>query len=86
MKNEYDFSGGKVGPVIKGAGKTRITIMLDTDLIDQFRQRAQCEGTGDQTEINRALRAYLAASEPQLTVDILRRVVREEIHAELHAA
>lgn len=86
MKTEYDFSDGKVGPVVKNAGKTRITIMLDSDLIEQFRLRAQEHGTGYQTEINRALRSYLAAQEPAITVEILRRIVREEIHAELHAA
>lgn len=86
MKKEYDFSKGDQGAVLKNAGKTRITIMLDTDLIDEFRQRAQTGGTGYQTEINRALRDYLTAREPQLTVEILRQVVREEIHAELHAA
>jgi len=43
MKNEYDFSRGKRGPIIPvPRGKTRITIRLDKDLIDWF--RSQVEG------------------------------------------
>ena len=37
--------------------KTRITIMLDNDLLDAFRARAKSEGTGYQTLINRSLRS-----------------------------
>lgn len=90
MRNEYDFSDAKIGAVLSTAGKTRITIMLDTALIDAFRERAQQAGTGYQTEINRALREFLAARDSSLTLegltDMVRKVVREEIHAELHPA
>ncbi len=38
MKREYDFSKGKRGAVVKvPPGKTRVTIRLDTDLLDWFR-------------------------------------------------
>jgi hypothetical protein len=90
MRNEYDFSDAKIGAVLSTAGKTRITIMLDTALIEAFRERAQQAGTGYQTEINRALREFLAARASAVTLegltDMVRKVVREEIHAELHPA
>ncbi len=38
MKKEYDFSKGKRGAVIKTPpGKTRITIQIDDDLLQEFR-------------------------------------------------
>jgi uncharacterized protein (DUF4415 family) len=37
MRKEYDFSKGKRGAIIASPGKTRITIMLDDDLIEHFR-------------------------------------------------
>lgn len=39
MRKEYDFSKGKRGPAIESPGKTRITIMLDNDIIEAFRER-----------------------------------------------
>ena len=90
MRDEYDFSDAKVGAVLSTAGKTRITIMLDTALIEAFRERAQRAGTGYQTEINRALREFLTARDSSFTMEgltnMVRQVVREEIHAELHPA
>lgn len=81
MRKEYDFSKGKRGPAVVSPGKTRITIMLDTDVIERFRERAEATGTGYQTEINRVLREYLATNGEPLTLDALRRVIREELHA-----
>jgi uncharacterized protein (DUF4415 family) len=43
--------------------KTRITIYLDDEVLDEFRSRAELTGTGYQTLINAALRARLAAKE-----------------------
>ena len=57
-------------------GKTRITILLDGDIIAAFRARAENTGRGYQTAINQALREYLANDELEKT---LRRVVREEL-------
>ena len=57
-------------------GKTRITILLDGDIIAAFRARAENTGRGYQTAINQALRDYLANDELEKT---LRRVVREEL-------
>src|SRR5690349_20263006 len=61
MQDEYDFSGGKRGPVDQSAaGKTRITIRLDEDVIAWFRTQAEQAGAGNyQTAINQALRAHI---------------------------
>jgi uncharacterized protein (DUF4415 family) len=82
MREAYDFSKGKRGAVISSPGKTRITIMLDDDIIEAFRANAEKEGSGYQTLINRALREALPGkSETQkpLTAAVLRRVLREEL-------
>jgi uncharacterized protein (DUF4415 family) len=86
MRKEYDFSQGKRGAVLPSPGKTRITIMLDDDILEFFRAKAEANGTGYQTMINTALRAAVAhASEKEreepLTVEKLRQVLREELHA-----
>ncbi len=79
MKDEYDFSGGKRGAVLPSSGKTRITIYLDNDVLDAFRDMAESSGSGYQTLINKALREYLAR--PGYVIDemALRRVIREEM-------
>jgi metal-responsive CopG/Arc/MetJ family transcriptional regulator len=61
MRNEYDFSRGRRGPVIPvPRGKTRITIRLDKDLIDWFRSQVEAAGGGNyQTLINSALKNYV---------------------------
>ncbi len=85
MRKEYDFSKGKRGPVLASTGKTRITIMLDDDVIEHFRAKAEAQGTGYQTMINSALRAAVETSrrkpadERPLTVGALRDVLRQEL-------
>lgn len=81
MRDEYDFSKGKRGAVVASPGKTRITIMLDDDIIDLFRKKAEAAGSGYQTEINRVLREYLASGGQTITLDALRQVIREELNA-----
>ena len=76
MRSEYDFSKAKRGAVISSPGKTRITIMLDNDVLDAFRTRADSEGRGYQTAINEALRAAIAADNAPLTVATLRAELR----------
>ena len=49
MDKDYDFSKGKHGAVIATPGKTRITIMLDDDVIDSFKNKAESSGRGYQT-------------------------------------
>ena len=86
MRKEYDFSQAKRGAVIPSPGKTRITIMLDDDLIEFFRAKAEAQGTGYQTMINATLRASVgqkqskSAEDRPLTVAALRKVLREELH------
>jgi hypothetical protein len=79
MKDEYDFRHGTRGAVIPQQGKTRITIYIDDEVLEAFRQRAEQQGTGYQTMMNQALREYLALSPPLLDEATLRRVLREEL-------
>ncbi len=82
MRKEYDFSKGRRGAVIPSPGKTRITIMLDNDVIEAFRTRAEKQGIGYQTAINQALRAAIQNEAP-LTAKALREILRQELqHAE----
>ncbi len=84
MRDEYDFSKAKRGAVIASPGKTRITIMLDDEVIEAFRARAESAGSGYQTLINAVLReSVLGIKEKQkpITVATLRRVLREELQA-----
>ncbi|MGD0200138.1 MAG: BrnA antitoxin family protein [Bryobacteraceae bacterium] len=82
MKNSYDFSKGKRGRITKPApepaGKVKITIRLDADIVDHFLARADETGgsVGYQTLINEALRRSIDA--PSLEA-MLRRAIREEL-------
>jgi uncharacterized protein (DUF4415 family) len=65
--------------VIRQRGKTRITIHIDDDVLDAFRERADTAGRGYQTMINEALREYLGRSGDRVDADMIRRIVREEL-------
>ena len=80
MKKEYDFSHGKRGAVVPAArGKTRITIRIDDEVLQWFRDQVHKAGGGSyQTSINEALRAFIAAQDDRLE-DTLRRILREEL-------
>ena len=80
MKKEYDFSQGKRGPVVPvQPGKTRITIRIDTDIVNWFREQVNSRGGGNyQTMMNEALRAYVDGKQESLEV-VVRRVVKEEL-------
>ena len=80
MKAEYDFSQGKRGAVLRTtAGKTRITIRIDDDVLDWFRKQVHEAGGGSyQTLINNALRGFMNSQDRSLE-DTLRRVLREEL-------
>lgn len=79
MKREYDFSRGKRGPVIRQRGKTRITIHIDKDVLEAFRERADAAGRGYQTMMNEALREHLGRSKDRVDAETIRRIVREEL-------
>ena len=82
MAVEYDFSKGRRGAIDPiGPSKTRITIRLDSDILDWFRHEVEAMGGGNyQTLINRALREYINQQHEPLEV-VLRRVVREELQS-----
>ncbi len=84
MKPEYEMNGARRATEIDHlnrlrAGKTRITIMLDDDVLDAFRRSADEQGIGYQTLINRTLREHLARR--PVDEDALRRILREELHS-----
>jgi uncharacterized protein (DUF4415 family) len=84
MKTEYDMSNARRATEIDHlnrlrAGKTRITIMLDDEVLDAFRRRADEQGIGYQTLINLALREHL--SRRPIDEEALRRILREELHS-----
>ncbi len=85
MRKEYDFGEAKQAkdvPHLKklqsdNAGKERITIRLDAEILNWFRE--QVKGGGNyQTLINEALHAHIAEREGALE-RTLRRVLREEL-------
>lgn len=80
MKKEYDFSKGRRGPVLKAPpGKTRVTIRLDDDVLEWFRQQVDDAGGGNyQTLMNEALRRFMRQKQESLETT-LRRVIRDEL-------
>jgi len=80
MRREYDFSKGKRGAVVPAErGKTRITIRLDNDILDWFRDEVNKAGGGNyQTMLNNALREYVSERKEPIEKK-LRRVIREEL-------
>ena len=80
MRKEYDFSKGRRGPVIPiPAGKTRITIRIDDDVLEWFREQVDAAGGGNyQKLINLALREHISRRREPLEAT-LRRVLREEL-------
>ena len=85
MRKEYDFSKAKrakdvphLAKLQSGEkGKTRITIMLDNEVIENFRSKAEKEGLGYQTLINQALKENSGSS--TLSEETLRKIIREEL-------
>ena len=80
MKRKDDFSKGKRGAVVTvPGGKSRITIRIDDDILDWFREQVNAAGGGNyQTLINAALREHIANRTMPLE-KTLRRVIREEL-------
>ena len=82
--NMHDAPVGKTGEAQPPgpAGKIRITIRLDSEIIDWFRLKAGGKNGGSyQTMINNALKEYVnQGGEPLET--LLRRVIREELGKE----
>jgi uncharacterized protein (DUF4415 family) len=83
MKREYDLNRGKRGAVVPlSQGKVRITIRLDRDIVDHFRELVRKAHRGSyQTLINDALREHMQS--PSLAQEVgkeVRSVLREELH------
>lgn len=85
MRNDYDLSKAKRAKEVphlkklqaESKGKTRITIMLDNDVLETFRAQATNEGLGYQTLINRTLRSYSGTH--SWDEKVLRKIIREEV-------
>jgi predicted DNA binding CopG/RHH family protein len=87
---DYDFADAKSAEEIPALaklqaetakGKTRITLYIDEDVIAAFREKAAAEGKDYQRVINEVLRAAVAPDSAPVTVETLRRVLREELRA-----
>ncbi len=79
MKKEYNFTKAKRGALVHQKGKTRISIYIDNDVLQEFRHRADESGGGYQTMMNEALREYLGKSRRPVDETTLRRILREEL-------
>ena len=81
MKQHDDFSRAKRGAVVPvPKGKTRITIRIDDDVLDWFRDQVNAAGGGNyQTMINNVLRDYIESRGVVSLEKTLRRVIREEL-------
>ena len=79
-KEEFDFTQAKQGALVPAAPtKTCITIRLDTDVLNWFRNQVHEAGGGNyQTLINEALRQYIHVQDDSLE-ETLRKVIREEL-------
>ena len=77
---EYNFESAERGAVVKvNPDKTRITIRIDTDVLNWFRNQVHEAGGGNyQTLINEALREYIRYRDEMLE-STLRKVIREEL-------
>ncbi|UYO93942.1 BrnA antitoxin family protein [Pollutimonas sp. M17] len=77
---DEDFAHATVGAARHGEGKTRITIWVDCSTVAAFKSRAAEQGKGYQTLMNETLRAAASKDGGALTEDVLRRILREELH------
>ena len=66
MREEYDFSQGTRGAVLHHDGETRITLWVDTEVLEWFRAMAEREGRGYQTAMRTALRGYRGEKEQNM--------------------
>jgi uncharacterized protein (DUF4415 family) len=83
--SQYDFKGGRRGAVLPHEGKTRITMWVDIEVLDWFREQAEREGRGYQTAMNSALGTFAKEDHRPLS-EIVREVVRSELSAALKAS
>ena len=81
-EKEHNFSHAQQGAVAQSPpGKTRITIRVDTDILNWFRDQVHDAGGGNyQTLINAALREHVQIRDDVLE-NTLRKVIREELQS-----
>lgn len=82
MKRTYDFGKGRRGAVLPSPpGKTRITIRIDAEVLDWFREQVNAAGGGNyQTMMNQALREFMEGKVDEKVEGLeetLRRVLGE---------
>jgi uncharacterized protein (DUF4415 family) len=84
MKDHCDFRDAQQGPrVPPDPGKTQISIRIDNDVLDWFRDEIERAGGGSyQTNMNAALRAQMLSKSGVLEA-ALRKGVREVMREEL---
>jgi uncharacterized protein (DUF4415 family) len=84
-----DWSGAVQGPLAPlEPGKTQISIRIDTDVLDCFREQVTRAGGGSyQSNMNAVLRAYVLGKKggPFDLIASLREVIRETVREELRA-
>jgi len=82
MKSEYDFTHAKQGALSPlPAGKKRITIRLDADVVDHFKKQVEEAGGGNyQGLINQALQDHIKGKD---MADIVRSAVHDAVVHEL---
>ncbi len=79
MTKAYDWSKARRGQVIPTPGKTRITIRIDDDVLEWFREQIRRASRGSyQTLMNDALRAHMQSKEGHAEA-MVRKVIREEL-------
>ena len=59
MRDDYDFSQGKRGLIRPHPGQTRMTIWVDTDVLDAYMAYANRIGEDMTPAMNTALRQYI---------------------------
>lgn len=76
-----DFSKGKRGSIVAtDPNKVRITIRLDGDIVDHFKNIVNKAGGGNyQTLMNNALREHIKEQSKSLE-KTLRKVIRDELY------
>lgn len=91
MKDEYDFSNAKRGPVVPlPPHQTEVRVRLDTAVLDWLRERVNETGGGNYADsINAILQAHIDAQEDAALLRAIKegedrgKVRREEVFARL---
>ncbi len=81
MKDNYDFSKGKRGAVVKSPNKVRTSIRFDPRVLEWFKNKVKNQGGGNyQSLMNQVLLEYVMRDGESLE-ETLRRILREELVA-----